>query len=270
MESIGYWDSVTIEAVTLVLMVLGNMSFLTAWLLWRGRFRFVLRNGEIRLQAVLIPFSVAVVFFFTCRLMYTHLGKAFRVALFETISALTTTGFSTVSYGDWNGTGVFMLIVLMLIGGGTCSTAGGIKQFRVYFMWRQLAWELQRSLLPRTAIIARPLWEGERQASVDEDRIRDVAIFLWVYMALYAIGVLILCACGYPLRDSLFEFASSLGTVGLSIGVTSADMPDIALWTETVAMFLGRLEIIVVMVGLLKLGKDAGRLLVTNLGRGGA
>jgi trk system potassium uptake protein len=73
---------------------------------------------------------------------------------------------------------------------------------------------------------------------------------------------MLLCACGYSLGDSLFEFSSAIGTVGLSVGVTSAQMPDVALWTEILAMFLGRLEFMVVIVSLLKLGRD-GRLMIT-------
>jgi len=72
-----------------------------------------------------------------------------------------------------------------------------------------------------------------------------------------------LCSCGYSLSDSLFEFASAIGTVGLSVGVTSAQMPDAALWVEIFAMFLGRLEFTVVIVSLLKLVKDS-RLMLKN------
>ena len=124
--SIGYWDSVAVEAVTLPLMVLGNLSFVTAWLILRGRSRFVARNREIRLLAVVIPLAVAAVFVLTSSQLYPGLTKSLRVALFETVTAITTTGFSTVGYGDWNSFGVMVLIALMLIGGGTCSTAGGI------------------------------------------------------------------------------------------------------------------------------------------------
>ena len=255
-ESIGYWDSVAIEAVTLPLMLLGNLSFVTAWFLWRGKLRLVARNGEVRLLAVLIPLSAAVVFFFTCQTLYLQLGKSVRVAVFETVTAITTTGFSTVSYGNWNAFGMFLLIVLMLIGGGTCSTAGGIKQFRIYLVWKLFFWDIRRSLMPRTAIMECPIWEGNRCIYLDDARVRQVSVFIFLYLAIYMFGVMILCASGYGLGDALFEFASAIGTVGLSVGVTSAQMPDAALWAETLAMFLGRLEFIVVIVSLIKLSRD--------------
>jgi trk system potassium uptake protein len=266
-ESIGYWDSLAIEAVTLPLMLLGNLSFVTAWFLWRGKLRIVAKNGEFRLLALLIPMSTAATFIFTCQALYPQLGKSLRVAVFETVSAITTTGFSTVGYGNWNAFGIFLLIVLMLIGGGTCSTAGGIKQFRVYLLWRLLFWDIRRSLMPRTAVMERPIWEGSHRVFVDDARVRQVAVFVFLYLVTYMLGVMILCTCGYSLGDALFEFASAIGTVGLSVGVTSAQMPDAVLWAETLAMFLGRLEFIVVIVSLLKLGKDS-RLMKTRSRKG--
>jgi trk system potassium uptake protein TrkH len=255
-ENIGYFDSAAVEAVTLALMLLGNLSFVTAWSLWRGRIALAAKNGEVRLQAALIPISAAAVFLLTSRAIYPQLAKAVRVAIFETVSALTTTGFSSVAYGNWNDFGVFVLVVLMLIGGGTCSTAGGIKQFRIYLFWKLILWEIRRALLPRSVIFECPLWEGNRRVFVDDARVRQVAVFVCLYLTTFMAGVMLLCAYGYSLRDSLFEFASALGTVGLSIGVTSAHMPDAPLWAETLAMFLGRLEFMVVIVSLLKLGQD--------------
>lgn len=261
-DSIGYWNSVAVEAVTLPLMILGNLSFLSAWFLWRGQFQIVSRNGEVRLMAVLIPVSIAILFLLTCKNLYPQLGKAWRVAIFESVSALTTTGFSTVAYKNWNAVGIFVLLVLMLIGGGTCSTAGGIKQFRIYFLWKIAMWELKQALLPRTVVQERPIWEGERKAFLDDARVRQISVFVFLYLLIYGVGVLILCACGFSMQDSLFEFASALGTVGLSVGVTSASMPKPALWAETVAMFLGRLEILVVFVSMIKLCGDGKRMLI--------
>ncbi len=255
-ESIGYWDSAPIEAVSVALMLIGNLSFVTAWFLLRGKLCTVARNGEVRLLAVLVPLSVGALFLLTTCELFPQAGKSLRVAVFETVTAITTTGFSSVGYANWNGFGWFLLVALMLVGGGTCSTAGGIKQYRIYLSWRLFVWEVRRSLLPRTAVQERPWWEGERRVFVDDTKVRQVMVFIFVYLVSYGLGVAILCACGFGLADSLFEFASALGTVGLSIGVTSAQMPDVALWSETVAMFLGRLEIMVVIVSLLKISGD--------------
>jgi trk system potassium uptake protein TrkH len=263
-ESIGFWNSPTIEAIIIALMMLGNLSFVTAWLALRGEFRFVLRNGEVRLFAVLAPLATAAVFLVTSQFLYPHLGKAFRVALFESVSALTTTGFSTVTYNNWNSFGALVLIMLMLVGGGTCSTAGGIKQFRIYLLSKQLAWEMKRAFLPRTAVLERPIWEADRKIFLRDARFSQISIFVFLYMMVFFAGVLILCACGYSVQDSMFEFASSLGTVGLSIGVTTVKSSNIVLWSESAAMFLGRLEFFVIIVSALRLVADIRRMVVPS------
>jgi len=150
-----------------------------------------------------------------------------------------------------------MLIALMLIGGGTCSTAGGIKQFRIYTLWKLIFWEIKRHIMPPAAVLERPIWEGNRLSFIDDAKVRQITVFIFLYLLSYALGVFVLCACGYRLGDALFEFASALGTVGLSVGVTSTHMADAALWAEIFAMFLGRLEFIIVIVSVVKLGKDA-------------
>jgi len=255
-ESIGYWDSPAIEIVTMVLMIVGNLNFVTAWVLLRGRLRDAARNGEVRLMAVLIPLCAVAVFFLTCRALYPALGKAARVAIFETVSALTTTGFSTVGYGDWNAFGILVLIALMLIGGGTCSTAGGIKQYRVYLLWKALCWEIRRPFLPQAAVVQNAVWENQREVFVTDERLRQIAMFVFLYLVTFVAGTAILAAHGYGFRESAFEFASAEGTVGLSLGLTAPNNPPAVLWTMTVGMLLGRLEFFVIFVGAAKLLRD--------------
>ena len=246
--SIGYYDSASVEAVTMVLMFLGNLNFLLAYLLLQGKFRAVLRNGEIRLFFALLSLSVLTLLFLVCRELYPLMSKSVRVALFEAVSALTTCGFSTVGYGNWNALGVLVLIVLMIVGGGVCSTAGGLKQYRAHLLAKALIWEVRKELAPRTAVRADWVWFGEHKLFVDGERVKQAALFVFLYMTCLFLGAAILTAHGYGFKESFFEFASSLGTVGLSIGITSSAMPPLALWTETIGMFLGRLEFFVVFV----------------------
>lgn len=255
-ESIGHWDSPAVEAVTIPLMVLGNMNFLTAYLLFRGRFRAVARSGELRLMAVLLPICVLALLLLVCLPLYATLAKSVRVAVFEAFTALTTTGFSTVSYDRWTSEGIVILLVLMLIGGGTGSTAGGIKQYRVYVLSKSVVWDIRRALLPRTAVIENHIWQGESKDFVTDAPLRKVGTFLFLYLATYVVGAAIIAAHGFGLRESLFEFASALGTVGLSVGVTSTQAPVLVLWAQIAGMFLGRLEFFVVIVSLVALLRD--------------
>jgi len=267
-ESYGYWNSPLIEAITIVLMIAGNLSFVTSYHLMHGRLRSVIRNGEVRLQAGVLPVCIILLLLGTTLALYPTFGKALRVAAFESVTALTTTGFSTVGYGGWNGLGFLILIALMLIGGGTCSTAGGIKQMRVYLLFKSLVWEIKRPFLPRSAVIEHAVWEGERRVFIQDSRLRQIGAFVTLYLLTYLAGTLILVAHGYSLRDSLFEFASALGTVGLSIGVTLPGAPPAVLWTETLGMFLGRLEFFVIFLSVFKLIRDVPRLIRSRPARG--
>jgi trk system potassium uptake protein TrkH len=145
----------------------------------------------------------------------------------------------------------------MLVGGGTCSTAGGIKQYRVYLLFKSVVWEMRRRFLPRTAVAANYVWQGERKEFVTDRHVREVAVFFFLYLAMYVVGAGILAAHGYGLKESLFEFASALGTVGLSAGVTTASCPTGVLWAEILGMFLGRLECFVVLVSIGKIIRDS-------------
>ena len=257
LASIGHWNSLSIEAVTLTLMILGNLNFLTAYLLLHGKIKAASKNGEVRLMLLLVPLCSVASFFLVCTSLYPTLSKSVRVAVFETVSALTTTGFSTVGYANWNSFGVLMLIVLMLIGGGTCSTAGGIKQYRVYVLYKSLIWEIKSFFLPRTAVTENYIWQGEQKDFITEPRIRRIGTFLFLYLTTYLFGSLVIAATGVSLKDSLFEFASALGTVGLSVGVTGPEASPVILWTEIAGMLLGRLEFFVIISCIMKILGDS-------------
>lgn len=255
-DSIGHWDSAAVEAVTIVLMILGNLNFLTVYLVVKGRFRSASRSGEVRLFLLLIAVSVPLVLLVGFGSLYPALGKEVRVAVFETVSALTTTGFSTVSYLDWAPLGVLVLILLMIVGGGTCSTAGGLKQHRVYLLAKAVVWELRRLLLPRNAVLEHYVWQAEEPKYVDDGYVRQVGVFTFLYLACLAIGTLVIAAHGYRIDEALFEYASAQGTVGLSLGVTKASAPSLVLWTETAGMFFGRLEFFVIFASIAKFVRD--------------
>ncbi|MBN2029197.1 TrkH family potassium uptake protein [bacterium] len=255
-QSIGYWDLPRIEIITCFFMLCGNLNFITAYLVFKRKFRFVLKNGELHILAMIIPIAFLVLLFGVVASIYQVPLKSIRVSIFEAISAITTTGFSTVSYQTWNGLGFLVLITLMLIGGGASSTAGGIKQYRIYLLLKSIQWRLKRTFLPRTVILDRSIWMGEIKKNITDNHITQISTFIFMYIVFYLIGVFILTLNGYTLRDSLFEFASALGTVGLSIGLTQASSPPVVLWTESLAMFLGRLEFFVIIISIIKLAKD--------------
>lgn len=265
--SIGHWDSVAIEAVTLPLMFLGNLNFLTAYMLWRGRLRAVGRDAEVRWFVALVPTVALLLLLLVTGGLYPTLGESVRVAVFETVTCITTTGFSTLrSYDGWGSFGLFAMIAFMIVGGGAGSTAGGMKQYRVVLLLRSVSWEVRRALLPPSAVVENSLWHAGERDYINDARIRQTAAFAFLYLATLAAGTAVLAAHGIPLPEALFEFASAQGTVGLSVGVTSADAPLLVLWAEIAGMFLGRLEFLIVFIGLVKLARDLPKLVAPVLG----
>jgi len=270
MTSIGHYDSANIEAITIVLMIVGNMNFVTVYYLVQGKLKQIFKNGEVKVMLYTLPLGALTVFLTSAQYIYPTMSKAIRVAIFETVSALTTTGFYTVNYNvpNWSDGAVFVLIVLMLIGGGTCSTAGGIKQYRVYVMFKSVMWQIKRALLPRNAVTENYIWEGSQKDFISDSRLKVIGNFVALYLFLFFIGSMIIMTqkspqtgMYYSMREAMFEFASSIGTVGLSIGVSLPDTPKVVLWTETIGMYLGRLEFFVVFSGIWKIIVDTKRLI---------
>ena len=259
--SIGYFNSPPIEIITITLMILGNLNFLTAYLIGKQKWTYVVRNGEIKIFAVLLIIAIPLVYLFSAASLYSGLGKQLRLAVFESVSALTTTGFSLTNYNNpyWSDASVYVLVVLMLVGGGACSTAGGLKQYRVYLLLKNIIWLIRKSIQPRSAVTSNYLWEGDQKVYVTDDKLLSTSNFVVLYLFIYAMGVLLIAATVdplsgkyYGLRGAMFEFASSLGTVGLSIGITNLSTPTHIIWLQTAAMLLGRLEFFVVFIALAK------------------
>ncbi|MFZ3109617.1 MAG: hypothetical protein WA234_02850, partial [Rectinemataceae bacterium] len=78
-----------------------------------------------------------------------------------------------------------------------------------------------------------------------------------LYLAIFALGTMAYCFFGYSLRDSAFEFASALGTVGFTSGITRFGAPSGVLWIGTMGMLLGRMEIYYVILSFAKVAKDS-------------
>ncbi|MGM0500905.1 MAG: TrkH family potassium uptake protein [Bacillota bacterium] len=254
--SIGYWDNLGVELVTWILMLLGTTNFATHFALLKGKFKTFIKNGEIKLMTFLIALFVPLIAYFSLTELYSSLPQLLRRSIFEVITAISTTGFSLDTFNTWNQFGILSIIILMLIGGGTGSTAGGIKLYRIYLMFKSLVWELKSYFLPQHVVTENYIWRGEKKLYIKPEYIRETANYIYLYLLTYCAGVLVYLAHGYNLVESMFEFASSLGTVGLSVGITAADAPATILWVETIGMILGRLEFLVIFFAVAKIVKD--------------
>ncbi len=262
--SIGHWNSWRVEMVTLGLMFLGNLNFLTSYWLFTGKWRSFFRNGEIRVLIMLTLIGTGIMFYWLtwnpATPMYDSWTKTLRVALFEPFSAVSGTGFSTVDYGEWSimnsHLGWFVMIIWMIVGGGICSTAGALKQYRVHLFLKSIWWQIKRPFRSGSAVVKNYIWKGDHKKYISDDHLKNVANYVFLYFMVFLIGSMIISIYGHSIKDSMFEFASALGTVGLSVGITGPDAPIPLLWTEILGMFLGRLEFFVVFVSIVKIFKD--------------
>jgi len=240
-DSIGHYHSTAVSLVTILFMGIGATSF-PLWFL--ARREGVRRFTSDRQVHYLLALSLLGGLF-----LMIGFGLAVRdivPGLFQAVTALSTTGFSTLGQRGLSAGAKLVTIVLMIIGGATGSTAGGIKLFRLIVLVGLLRWLFLRPLLPEEAKI--PIKYGD--SGVSDRELKAIAGFILLYLAILIIAALILMLSGYGFTDSLFEAASAQGTVGLSVGVTSPTMPTLAKLVLMLLMWLGRLEIAPVLIAL--------------------
>ena len=252
---LGSFESPAVEGVAIVLMVLGQLNFMIHFLLLRGRWRAALRQGEVKVFLVALLLGVGLLYWGAARPLWGS-DPGLRRALFQAVSALSGTGFSIAPDGEWNGVGAAVLIGLMLIGGGVNSTAGALKQHRVYLVFKSVQWQVRQFFLPRSAVFVRQIWRGEERIVLEPDHLRGVATYVVFYLLVWSFGSLVLMGYGVSMQGALFEFASALGGVGLSAGITTPAAPGGILYTEMAGMFLGRLEFFIVILGVGKILVD--------------
>src|SRR5690606_5585074 len=132
--SVGAFNDPTAEWIMIVTMIIGGSPLLLLYQFVHGNPRPLLRNGPV--QAFCMPLLTAATML-AYLLAYNHgmmFTEAFRVALFNVVSIVTTTGFATADYTLWGHFSVAVFFFLMFMGGCTGSTSGGIKIFRMQIL----------------------------------------------------------------------------------------------------------------------------------------
>jgi len=232
-------NAVLLELAIIPFMILGGISFAMHHELFMGRIISFFKNIEVK--------AMFVILFVVGLILVLHQGlyvENFRYASFQVTTALTGTGFNTVSISAWDDFSKFLLTILMVFGGGYGSTASALKLFRVVVIFWSLGWLVRRMLFPQSARFS--LSVGGKIFHPED--VMKVAIYSLLYIIVLVAGSLVFMAGGATTIDSLFEVSSALGNVGLSVGLTSSCMP----WWEKVVliieMWAGRLEIFPVLV----------------------
>jgi len=249
-DSIGYFDSVTIELIIVMFMILTGINFSLLYFLTRRQWGKVFQDEEFKWY-----FSILFVAIVSCALALSLTGMAghadsVRKALFQIVSIGTSTGYSSTDWVPWPVFTHILLFFLMVVGACAGSTSGGLKILRINLSLKVAGRELERIATPNQVKTIR--MNGE---PIESDNIALVIGMLIVWVGLFMISTLVM-AVFMPDSDFITiisVIASSLGNTGPALGAygpsaTWASMSSLALLWTSILMWFGRLELLTALI----------------------
>ena len=248
--SIGHYQSLPIEIITILLMLVGATNFAILLLLIKRKFRKILQVSEVRFMLGLIIVFVPLAALSLMSSLGLGFGESLINSLFGVVTTFTTTGYAIMNYSHWPPFALGLLMMLMVIGGSGGSTAGGIKLFRTYLLIRITRENIKNRMSPLRRTSSPSYHRVQGKMFISDALIKSIVGFTVCYFAVLIAGTLLLTlTSGSSLFDSMFEFASALGTVGISNGLTNAGASAGSLIVLMAGMILGRLEVFIVFIG---------------------
>ena len=240
--SIGAYESVYIEMVIAVFMLLFGCNFNLFYLVLIGQASTAVRSEELRVYLGIIGGSVLLI---TVNIMKSYGGffSGLRYAFFQVMTILSTTGFSTCDFDRWPELSRWVLVLLMLIGGCAGSTGGGMKVSRIIILLKSCRAELRQMILPSR--VKRIWFEGR---PVGDQTVRSVHVFFFLYLLAAAAGALLLTLDGKDFTTNLTASIACISNVGPGLSAVGpcgnylffSPFSKLILSFE---MLLGRLEI---------------------------
>jgi trk system potassium uptake protein TrkH len=241
--SIQHFDNPVIEFILIIFMIIGGTTLILFVRCFQGDFRSLYRDTQVR--CFLLAIAIASVcsswwlWDYNC-----SLGTALRRSVFQVVSIITTTGFVSADYTLWGTFPTLILLIAMIIGGCTGSTAGGVKIFRCQLMYTTARANIQQLRRPHGVFL--PLYNGRQ---IPE----GIFLSVFTFFALFS-----LCFAGLTLGLGLYDFdifvcistaVAFLNNVGTGLGVMDyTTLPDGAKWILMAGMILGRLEYITILI----------------------
>jgi trk system potassium uptake protein TrkH len=240
--SIAAFSSPFIEWVCIVFMIVSGYNFALLYQLLRGRVRDVFRNSEGRAYLGLMGAASLAVALSLCS-AGEDFPTAVRHGFFHCSSIMTSCGFTSADHNLWPPLAQGVLFLLMLVGGCSGSTAGGIKVVRWVVLFKQAMNEARRLLYPRGVFNIRLNRKVGRK-----DVVYGVAGFIFLYFVTAAAAFLLVAGAGVAPWDALNAALVCVGNVGLGLGnltggAVLASCPDYVKWGLSLVMIAGRLEI---------------------------
>jgi trk system potassium uptake protein TrkH len=268
-NSIATYDSALIDTAVVPIMVMGSIAFPVHFLMLRGDLRNLYTDLQTRwLFALFVLGSSLLTAMVFATGTYDSVARALRYGLFQFVSALSCTGFQTavdatnVALGKWAAQAQLLVASGMFVGGAAGSTVGGIKMIRLATLLKGIQHRVAGVFLPESAV-RRLNIDGRRLSEKEANReFGEAAIIATLWIAFITLSVFVLLSvlpsAAYSLQNVIFEVASAQSNVGLSAGITGPGMPDVGKVLFLFNMWIGRLEIIPVLVLLRAMFKRGG------------
>ena len=247
--SLAYFNSARIDLIVFIGMVVGGMPFLLFFQAASGNWRAVFRDQQIHWYLGLMGLGAAAVTLWLMNSRGYDLVNALRHGAFTVASVMTGTGLTTIDYSDWAGMPIAILFFLTFVGGCAGSTAAGIKVFRFQFLLANALVQIRHLLRPHAVLI--PTFNGK---PINEEVLRSVMGFLFVYALAFAVLSMALAFLGLDFVTAISGAAAAISNVGPGIGPTIGPdstfvtLPDLAKWLLAAGMVFGRLEMFTILV----------------------
>ena len=225
-----------ISAASLVLMTLAAQPLMYLYLAAKRNPTRLL--GDPQLRSMLLFSLLAALY------IYLFGGLGLYDSVYAAFSAITTTGYTTADLGSLPDSAKYVLSMLMIMGAAVGSTGGGLKQYRVILVLKEVKRVLHKTMLPE-GVVLRVKYRG---SAVGDQEIRWAFFLSTLYLIVLASSTLLFLAYGYGLADSLFETSSALATTGLSVGLTGHGLPWPLKLVLIIDMWMGRVEIVPVLI----------------------
>ena len=246
--SVAHFDSVYIDTVITLFMLLAGINFSLHYQMLKGRPAAFWKDSECRFYLAMCLILTLVVGIDIYRTVYSDPLQALRYAAFQVVSIVTTTGYATADYELWPAMSQIILFLCMFAGASAGSTGGGMKCLRIMLCFKYSYKELFAMIHPRAVTLIKI---GGK--TVPEDVVRSVLGFLALYMALFALCTVLLAATGVDFITSLGAVAATIGNIGPGFGMVGpvdnfSQIPYCGKWLLAWCMLLGRLEIYTLII----------------------